>query len=82
MSLMDGAEFWSLKATHGLPLDFIVEDLDAAGVHPKWDEVLRAAKADGANVRKLVDHLKIIIAPLKDGAYRCAALDELGKRFA
>lgn len=74
---MSGADFWALKATHGLPLAFVVDELSVVGVWPKWDEVLRAAKADGANLRKLVAELKMIFEPMKDGAYLCAAIDEL-----
>jgi hypothetical protein len=55
--LMDGSEFWALKATHGVGLDLVIEELFEAGIYPKWDEVLLAAKADGANIDKLVREL-------------------------
>ena len=57
--LMSGHEFWALKATHGIALDFIIEELFEAGIYPKWDEVLLAAKADGVNIQKLVRELKM-----------------------
>lgn len=57
--LISGYEFWALKATHGLSLDFIIEEFFEKGIYPKWDEVLLAAKADGANVDKLVRELKM-----------------------
>lgn len=56
---MSGEEFWALKATHGIALDFIIEELFEAGIYPKWDEVLLAAKADGVNIKKLVRELKM-----------------------
>lgn len=77
---MSGKEFWSLKATHGLPLSFVIEELSLSGVWPKWDEVLTAATADGVNVRRLVDELKMIFEPMKEGAYLCAAIEELYQR--
>lgn len=57
--LMSGHEFWALKATHGISLDLVIEELFEAGIYPKWDEVLLAAKADGANIDKLVRELKM-----------------------
>lgn len=57
--LINGYDFWALKATHGVALDFIIEELFEAGIYPKWDEVLLAAKADGANIDKLVRELKM-----------------------
>jgi len=43
---MSGYEFWDLKATDGLPLDLIMEELFSNNIYPKWDEVLLAAKKD------------------------------------
>lgn len=57
--IISGYEFWALKATHGLPLDFIMEELFEKAIYPKWDEVLLAAKADGANLDKLVREFKM-----------------------
>ncbi len=57
--IISGYEFWALKATHGLSLDFIIEEFFEKGIYPKWDEVLLAAKADGANIDKLVRELKM-----------------------
>lgn len=57
--IISGYEFWALKATHGLSLDFIIEEFFEKGIYPKWDEVLLAAKADGANINKLVRELKM-----------------------
>lgn len=57
--LISGYEFWALKATYGIPLDLIIEELFEAGIYPKWDEVLLAAKFDGANINKLVNELKM-----------------------
>ncbi len=56
--LMSGYEFWALKATNGVPLDLLVEELINHGIYPKWDEVLLAAKKDGTNIKKLVASLK------------------------
>ena len=56
--IIDGHEFWSLHATHGLPLDFLVEELCGQGVYPKWDQVFEAAHKDGSNLKKLMNSLK------------------------
>lgn len=74
---MSGKEFWAFKATHGVPLDLLVDETFAAGVMPVWSEVFDAARSDGADLRKLVDHLKQLYEGKRGGDYVCIGLELL-----
>lgn len=48
-----GAEVWKLKATHGLPLDFVLDSLAATDMIFTLPDFLNAAEADGVNLTRL-----------------------------
>lgn len=76
--IMSGKEFWDLRATHGLPLDFLVDELcGLRGIYPKWDEVLAAAAKDGANLKKLVASIKQFVIGLECEQHVSIGLDIL-----
>lgn len=61
MKLVDGAEIWRVKATHGLPLDFALEALAKRDAVPTWPDLFAAARRDGANIPKLVRELRFFV---------------------
>lgn len=79
--LISGYEFWALKATHGIPLDLIIDELFSKGIYPKWDEVFLAAKKDGANIDKLVRELKQYFEYCSNKDYLIKCIDLLYERM-
>jgi hypothetical protein len=82
--LISGYEFWSLKATHGIPLELLMEELFSKNIYPKWDEVLLAAKADGANLNVFVSQLKIHfeeVCSKESVEHMMLSIDKLYKRM-
>jgi hypothetical protein len=65
-SLIDGKLIWEMHATHGLPIEFCLVICQYKGLIPTWEPLLRAAHADGSNLRRLVDR---IIAAVNDAGY-------------
>jgi hypothetical protein len=75
--LVDGASIWSLKATHGLPLDFALGRLAQAGLVPTWDRLIEAARRDAVNISKLIRELQFFVREAyspDDAAVICARL--------
>lgn len=64
MRVIDGAEVWSLHATHGFPIDVSIPMLADRGYVPAWTQLLAAAEQDGANMPRLIDRL---IMAVRDG---------------
>ena len=60
MKVIDGKTIWQLKATHGLPLDMALMLCAKHGVVPSWDDLMKAALADGANMGRLVRELQFL----------------------
>lgn len=78
---MSGYDFWALKSTYGLPLEFIMEELFSENIYPKWDEVLLAAKKDGANIEKLVRNLVQYFETMKNSEYMVLCINALHKKM-
>lgn len=80
--LISGKDFWELKATHGLPLNFLYDELiDQRNIYPKWDEVYALAKADGCDIAKLTRELILLFDEHPDGDTFRIGFRQLEKRF-
>jgi hypothetical protein len=74
---IDGKVVWDLHATHGLPIEFSIPIIALRGQVPTWESFFRAAKTDGANLRRLADRVAMAV---KDSYPRDFAL-EVEKRL-
>jgi hypothetical protein len=77
MHLVDGAEIWRVKASRGLPLDFAFERLAQSDAVPTWDDLIAAARRDGANIPRLVRELQFFVRE----AYRPEVAGEINARL-
>jgi hypothetical protein len=77
MRIIDGELVWSMKATHGVPLDFVLQQLAAADTVPAWDGLFSAALRDGANLDKLVRELNFFVRE----AYRADIAEQINARM-
>jgi hypothetical protein len=74
ISLIDGGVVWKLHATHGLPIDFIMDYMwDVYKIIPTFLEILKSAKKDGTNIQRLFKEL--------DGYAKIIYGDEVYKKY-
>ena len=59
--LISGTTVWKWHSTYGVPLEISLDILSKKGFFPVWSEILEAAKKDGANIKRLVEKIKLII---------------------
>jgi hypothetical protein len=78
MKLMSGKTVWSMKATHGMPLDFVLQQMAKTGWVPRWDELYESANADGANLEKLTRELQFYVKE----AYPAEVAEAINERLA
>jgi len=84
VKLIDGDAIWRLHAQDGFPVELALPFLADNGEVPTWEPLLLAAKADGANIPRLVARLKGAVADAyrpDAAAYICAGLDALLPRL-
>jgi hypothetical protein len=77
MNTIGGDIVWRMKATHGLPLDFILARLAKEELIPTWDQLFAAAKADGTNLQKLSRELQFFVRE----TYPKHIADEINRRL-
>lgn len=54
-------DFFSLVETHGLPLDFVIEELHERGVMPDWCEFIKHAVRCKWNIKRTVNRLHMVV---------------------
>lgn len=71
------AGVFTLMSTHGLPLEFILEELKSRGLVTDWVDFVVKARADGWKDRTIVTRVEAAVGDVFGATYRKGFMDRM-----